>query len=345
MNTDDSAKDKAASPPPATELAIPPPPAIPSLKEKQLTFIADWNQWLTLWEETTRAEDLLGLLHAGFNVSGGKDEKLGDRVIFFLHIADGFGSPSSFGRESEHGRMDTSLGRKNVPEIKAALARKALAMLCQHFFGLKKRHELDNHPQWAHLVATQEIMDAVLAFFRPESWGHISNLGSFDSERQAEVVRDFLHDFCRFFWEFNFFGERWSKSDELILTRLKENRHRLIPLMERLSMLSLFLSRRGTGIGRSAYAMDEKSLRVLRNSVMSQPIQFPADCGGENRRPKTLAEALLGETSAAVVLYTVLGIQQERTRLIHIQELREKSKALEKKSDEAKKKIKTLVGS
>jgi hypothetical protein len=177
-----------------------------------LDSIKNWNQWMKHWRKTETVEEMVGLLHAGFDIPDSygnsplekshETESKIDRILFYLSLADGWTSPIK--TEGEELNSEKPLMRQEVAE-------KAFEMLCCNFFGEQpKQHssgdpnlrEKDRHitqVEWEKKVHPL-ILKALMNFFRVKvtssNFVTVSNIARHRSN--FKLVRPFLIGLSRF---------------------------------------------------------------------------------------------------------------------------------------------------
>lgn len=333
--------------------STPPPRAdhIPSMAGRELTFIRDWEEWKRIWNTTTCAEKLLGLLHVGFDVprSQGESHKGGDRVVFYLDLADGFAEAvNNFENKPKRAwqsTLHTSFGDVMEGSVRKHLARKAMAVLCKCYFGLKKPEgRMSSGPEWACHLFNEAVVEKTIWFFRPErGFCSIRNIVHINNDqRLTETLEGFLREFCRLFFEFRSLDEdRERDTDKELQKKLRAMCHRLIPVMEKMKMTNLLL--------KHAHDIDQKSIDALTAIVMGMSLSFP----GESlaiRTPRSVEEACCGNRGisgvcqSAFVLNTLLTVQKGLKNLAEIQELEKKKLALESERRQTEQKLQQLAG-
>lgn len=186
---------------------------IHNLFTREVRPIHNWHEWLERWQSATTVEEMLGLLHTGFNVSlehsqyGEKEYDSIDRDIFYFTIADGWADDYllrtpldekkhyPFGRD-EHGRTV----HKSASEIRQVVALKAFDMLCLNFFRVELKED--------GRIASARLFPIILDFFRIEQphFGtrfEIRNLNRSnwrELSHNEQLARKFLLNLARFVW-------------------------------------------------------------------------------------------------------------------------------------------------
>lgn len=163
----------------------------PFLAHKEIHRIRDWMEWHFLWKRADTASELLGLLHTGFTFKG-ITEVTEARVSFYLDVANGYRDPQNF----QNGLFD--MGR---PMMLHELAKKAMRMLCVHFF--RNSGEKYGKISWLEIASDPVVFEKLLCFFTPTGYKHRSNLPPAEDELhrtnsfEDEILVKFLSDF---FW-------------------------------------------------------------------------------------------------------------------------------------------------
>lgn len=181
--------------------------------------IRNWCEWLELWEEAKTFQEMLGLLHVGFDVSLVQavynEEKFDqiDRIRFYLAVADGYADSCRFRSEEDRGSISTigydanGFGIKKSPsEVCQLVARKAFDVLCQNFFKMELRGGGKGGDLfgagWENIVASERLFPLITSFFRLEGYrsGLVRNLPRWSLKRHEEIVLGFLLNLARFLW-------------------------------------------------------------------------------------------------------------------------------------------------
>jgi hypothetical protein len=170
---------------------------IESLVEARRYGYCGWERWKELFFKAETKEELIGLLHFGFDVASSREEQV-ECVCLYLEVADGFRSFASvIPRESNHWRdPDGSPYVKSRQEI----AQKARKMLCDKFF---KTVEDKNYLfSWVPLIVERAVFEKLIWFFRERSYfGNLPDCNPLGKENhQDEICRAFLQEFIRFVW-------------------------------------------------------------------------------------------------------------------------------------------------
>lgn len=280
--------------------------------------IADWSQWLELWNSTSNFDLRVGLLHRGFEVQFGshRGESFAERVAFYLQLADGYRWSMDLS-EGLTERWYGLLTREQVKQLRQQLAEKALGVLVQSFFSWGKAEKADDDDFRAMLTRHPALIDAVLWFFRPIRTDRINNLSS-DDRHIEDVLVTFIKRFYRAIWQsgdaekYGPESSRWERSDQALYYHLVELRPRLLPLIAECEELDLLL--------RKKFAPDEACLAALCERVFGETYLF---WDGETRNPRTLPEALWAGSKIARILILLEQRATEEARQIEIGEARQ----------------------
>ncbi len=207
---------------------------IPPLVSRDIRTIYNWAEWIRLWVSAETLEQMIGLLHIGFDVPirssyGEKEYTHADRVVFYLSTANGWAEHWLLHRP-EDGDTNCLIGRdkhgndvvKRPSEVRQIVARKAFDVLCQRFFKLQGesadpyRRKSEEEDRWNSLlkevITSQELYSAVSGFFYLEKeassdYPCIRNLTLSREPSHGEVLaRDFLVSLAGYIWD-------WKESE------------------------------------------------------------------------------------------------------------------------------------
>lgn len=233
------------------------------LLEKKIVGIASWEQWLERWRDVTTAEELISLLHYGFDASGNVYAK----AAFYLSIADGHADWQ--GRYMGHraddiapkysGGMMTSLRRPgphheceySSAELRALIAAKAWKVLCVRFFGeWAKNQGSAANPGWFCYWGERDedlgLLKLLFDFLDPK---HGSNNLSARAGHHREVFEVFMRGFIETAWEQRTVSSGWTgrpysekeKTCKAISALCRESRPRLMNMISVLGWEAMFL--------------------------------------------------------------------------------------------------------
>jgi len=193
---------------------------------REIHPICNLAEFFVRWQAAKTFEEMLGLLHVGFNVSlgrgqyGEKEYDEIDRLIFYFTIADKWVDKYLL-RLPKDGDTEYVVGydlktgyviKKKLSELRQELARKAFDMLCTNFFSRIEllgggRNGNDFADKWEETIVSERFFPIILNFFRTEKerFGDdivIRNLSRrYDkrshNERQAV---EFLLNLAKFLW-------------------------------------------------------------------------------------------------------------------------------------------------
>ncbi len=315
-------------------------PEIHDLFSREIRPIRNWHEFLERWQVAVTLEEMLGLLHAGFNVSSFDQEQHDiwgfqsvDRLTFYFKIADGWVS-SMLLRVSADYRIVNYGIQKTSAELRQILARKAFEMLCQHFF---RPEEMDgscrgNRFVKLHffLINYRVLFPAIQHFFRPEEGLYcgrrivIRNLSDrrerLHFEKQAII---FLLDLAVFL-----FGwreqriENWVNPEEVsaqnteIRTWVDSAKLWMIEVLAFLDRLDI--------LNPEILNLDEDCLAKLLEIALRARLDRFYDCySKKDRLVKNLDEACLADSSAALFLMRQGVVKREHDRLRVIRQAEE----------------------
>lgn len=150
---------------------------------REIRPINDWSEFLRLWNATTSYEQMLGLLHIGFEVplnTGGISEQgfdYTDRLKFYFEIANGWSETDWHWKSPGSEEHPSHLDGITSSSLRKKLATKAFTVLCSEFFNIEKfcsgyRRHHNSDPtiemHWIQLLMNEHLFPVVKEFFRIE---------------------------------------------------------------------------------------------------------------------------------------------------------------------------------
>lgn len=316
---------------------------IRDLFTREVRPIHNWCEWLKRWQVAESFEEMIGLLHAGFNVSLGRYQYREteydniDRLIFYFTMADGWDDhyllkiPEDGEKEYEV-RWDRNRNRerKTPSELRQHVARKAFDMLCLNFF---KVDLLDDDRKfkyiWEKDITSERLFPIIQNFFRAEErrFGDrilIRNLSYRDERPHSEQQAvDFLLHLAKFIWgwkerEVFSFGRPREEKEEAE-KKIRETRIRIDAskpwMVEVLSGLGKLGLLREWMLDLDEICLAKIKEIALRNELTSY--QHPVN---ESRYVGTIEEACFLGSSAAWFLKEYELKKAEHARLTAILE-------------------------
>jgi hypothetical protein len=179
-------------------------------------MISSFAELRELWETVPVVEFRLGLLHVGFDVPHGQDEKAGDRIKFYLDVADGYsglsngplrdtpmrGMPAK--RDFSIVLYDSAVFKRarSTEEVLRQIAFKAFHTVVQRFFKTAPREKAwSNKWENSHWLTYPGVIEKIIWFFRVSggSFG-IENLSyseDEDTKRIVNLAKNFMAELCR----------------------------------------------------------------------------------------------------------------------------------------------------
>lgn len=146
---------------------------------REIRPINDWSEFLRLWNTTTSYEQMLGLLHIGFEVplnTGGISEQgfdYTDRLKFYFEIANGWSETDWHWKSPGSEEHPSHLDGITPSSLRKKLAAKAFSVLCSEFFNIEKfcrnYHPIHKDPtiemHWIQLLMNEYLFPVVKVFF------------------------------------------------------------------------------------------------------------------------------------------------------------------------------------
>lgn len=180
--------------------------------------IHSWEEWRKYWEQTDLPVEFReSLLFRGFGAEAYDWEESAERIKLYLCLADGYLWENNFtdqNPENEKFYLQTCLGNLRPCEIRQSLARKTFETLCLHVFKNTSKGEF-RQPDWARLVADEEILKAILFFFRLGDYGRFKNLpdhrGDSRNNHHTLTAVQFLRELVFHTWPVSHKPNWWSE--------------------------------------------------------------------------------------------------------------------------------------
>lgn len=249
---------------------------IPAFKDKIVTSINNWEDWLRVWNTTTDSDSLIGLLHNLFE----EDEDLGIvyKLEFCLNIADGWSKPSR---------------RKHISS-------KAMAVAMHYLAKESKKTMFYSKP-----LTSVWMLTTLSKFFRVEN-GEICNIP--DSHRPGNVYHNTMHFltfFCTYLCETLLLGRLNKQLTQHQVQIIQEAKPWLLEILNVLNRFDLLLLERKhieDTVDKKGIHMDKKCIQTLVD--ISLRSEFPDNVRQVLQRntPRTIAEAVLANSPAALFL-------------------------------------------
>ncbi len=332
------------------------------LLERKVRPIQNWHEWLGHWNEAVSVEEMLGLLHYGFNVSlrsykYGEPEYDGiDRLGTYFLIADGWSDSEQLeNHEDRDQKYEMGFDKngyrimKSVSELRQQVARKAFDMLCHNFF--KPRSLLESNSDqyeadWEN-VTSSRVLPVIRAFFELERTrfgdrAMVRNLPYLSmgyERREYQVAVDFLLALARFTWGWEqreIPTWRGSEDQKIIVKYNQETQERLdsakpwlvgiLSYLDRLDLLRPWMTQ-----------LDEPCVAKLKEIALRVELSNYRHPVKEDRLVATVEEACyVGSVSGLFLKHRELMLR-ESTRLTAILEA-------EQEAEDATRKLKKLTG-
>lgn len=327
--------------------------AIHPLLARPIRPLRNWAEWLVRWDEAPTSNELLGLLHVGFDVYFGRfhgdkqDYVPEDRIAFYLDVADGWNDAYFKLNDLEDDDTEYFVGydgsgnRKyaSVYKLRGELAEKANRMLCMHFF---KRSDLcmsnadyETMYWWRKLVENDELFPKIMHFFRFEK-DRIINLGKSDAPIPQQHTHSFLMNLAKFLWmwceeEIHSYDplQKAAETNEIngiMRRRVEEAKLWIIEVLAQLKQLDTlepwFLE------------LSEPCLDKLREIALRSELRKHSTPVNKSRLVATIEEACLAGSKAAWFLEKHRIMKRELERLTEIQEAERAQKAAAQRVEE-----------
>jgi len=142
-----------------------------------------WKTWRKLWDEALYADQLIGLLHAAFDVDECYGEDWTDRLRFLLRVADGHRAASG------------------LSDAVRPIADAAFKVLCNRYF----RHRCGGHDRESTSVLggqSPELFGTLLWFFHDvDRRLHGRNLPNDDRGHHDGIARRFVLELIKETWQ------------------------------------------------------------------------------------------------------------------------------------------------
>ncbi|MDD5043156.1 MAG: hypothetical protein PHD51_00605 [Patescibacteria group bacterium] len=268
-----------------------------------------FEEWLKRWEQTTYLAEKLGLLHGLLVGEGWPIKDRHQLVLFLLEVADGYNNDSNFYCREE-GLYGYGNGEKNSVN-RRAIAEKAFDVLCLNFFkGSEKNY---GEPLWWWMVSDERLFEKVLWFLAPDR-KNCQYLGRlYRLNHSQEIFKKFLQDFSWLGWEYRQFVQKYSDRwllppEEETEKRMIATRPQFIEILDTLGELHCL----------NGQELDPASIKKLTELALGRRCHLPKISVEDNdtyRIPKSLEEAVLGGSVAAVIIVLYRIRQREKRRI------------------------------
>lgn len=330
---------------------------IPSILAREIRPIVNWEEWLTIWDKASTFDEMLGLLHVGFNVTApycnfwdspsnpapNRNDQIG-RIVFYFSLADGWNDstllelPSDGRTEYEHGRDKRGNTVSVSPsEVRRLLAEKAFSLLCTNFFksdnfpdsdDMSGRSRTDFMRAWEAFIFNDRLFPVILKFFRPQKnrWNDsiiIRNLNHRDEQLPCEKqLHSFLQNFTIFLWNWE---EREVDSYDSDKTKKeKENHNAALGARVKEAMVwmieVLYLLKRLDVLEKWTLRLNQECLIKLEEIALRSELSRHAGVVKEDRQVRTLEESCYAGSRAGWFLMRYRVMTSEYARLREIRE-------------------------
>ncbi len=305
----------------------------------------NWNEWLERWHAAGTYNEMLGLLHTGFNISFGRysleetEYTHIDQLLFYFGLAEGWKhglySPMDnqemflVGYNARGGEI-----KKSSSDLRQDLAKKAFEMLCLNFFAANFRDE--NREKWLLAmywrdVFSDKLFPTILRFFRADpldsSIDNLSKSWEKPSNNEKQAIA-FLLDLMCYMWEWEetetdsyFEGERkeeMKKENARIRNHVENGKLLMMDILVFLDRLDL--------LDKHMLDLSDACLAKLTEIAMRAEIQNHFLLGNKAKPVENLQEACYVGSSVA--------------KFLLIREVRKKIHNTLKAMEAAKRKIK-----
>ena len=324
-----------------------------SLISRKVRPFRNWSEWLDRWNQAEVLEEMLGLLHAGFQVpyypcnSTEKEYTRLNCVIFYLAIADGWQHHHWLENKDDRTYFSGWKGEEFNCEskLRRMLASKAFKMLCQNFFGKFDKPQKDaqeySQREWLEIIHSEKLLPAIQNFFRRQgvegmiSSNSIRNLPGPDwkanQSPEVKTALGFLLNLAEVLWEWKEASiQRYCDPTEDELKKQASGRARVeaakLWMIEVLSMHEQlgFLSKR-------MLSLNAGCIEKLKEIAMRTELSSYSHHVSSSRPVETLEEAILAGSREALFLKRHEVAVAEDRRLREIKEAeRQKNEAEEK---------------
>ncbi len=347
-----------------------------TLLTREIRPTRNWHEWLQLWQKAETAGQMISLLHEGFDVPLSRFEHMDleykpeDRLRFYFEIADGWADYDLLylqgdGNEKYFVGCDQNWNReyKSSAQMRQMVARKAFDMLCSKFFKegtacegehrLKHRLSDDEFSNYFNRIVFGPMYPVILHFFRPEKakYSHRNDIGprnlrNTDSCGDKEKIAvTFLNNLGQ--WLYSFRQTKtphvFQRKREEIEAEQKEIDKDQVLVDSGKPMILEFWNMHNmlNQLRNRLTELDETSLAKLREIALREKLDtYMREIEIEKDRPvKTIEEAILAGSRAALLLKEREILLQEQNRLqkaaAHRKRVKETEKRLEKLKSKA----------
>ena len=312
-----------------------------TLFSREIRPITDWTEWLACWQGAKTLQEMISLLHVGFDqtiaCSSGIPNESEQRLVFYFGVADGWADidllkvPEDYKnghREETFFGYDSNYNRvyKTPAYFRQLVAQKAFGVLCSNFFkiDLLQNESGKFNYVWKGVVTSERLFLIIRDFFRVEMSGRgdvaIRNLTRFEERSHNELkVITFLVNLATFIWGWdeyeveNYRPDKTELEKDNVETRARLNASKpwmieVLAKIKRLDLLRGWLLK----LDRPCLAkLKEVALRAKLCRHLNHPVI-------EDRLVATVEEACYIGSSAALLLneYNIKRKEQERLKAI-----------------------------
>ncbi len=270
-----------------------------------------WEQWLERLKQAGDTDGTQALLHYGFNIrlrstrlrerEVPEPDFRAERVIMYLRYANGWTARENFLKRDA--LQSEAASSAQVVE-RHLISQKAMKILCSRFFKDTEEDKYYHEQSWMSTLELPGILEAIFAFFAPDSYGNLRNADGGRDLPETKIIRQFLTEFWLLSWKY---GRRkydgrscWrslSEAEEQFKAKLIAYRPRALIIGRALGQIDTLLDRQ--------FRPDLETLKVLDRM---------AHTDGQGKPYESIDAALVAYNQAASVFHQLSAMIPEEAR-------------------------------
>lgn len=302
----------------------------PLLSRKPLP-ISNWKEWLTHWENTTSLQEMLGLLHFGFDVetwSSQNEYTWKDRVLFYLSVADGWSDDMYLYVPDEDRECRYEIGRdkygngiqKTVRGLRQDVATKAASLVFKELnqipVAVSGKYGPEPNSAWESIFAS-DFFPYIQSFFRITERSEFSNpevrnlTAGYVSRYhilQGSLIQ-FITNLADAMWGWKepsyFNNDQQKEKAEALRARIEEAKPWMVEVLCRCGKVAK--------LEEWLLSFDEKCLEVIKNIALER--------GVGDKQSQSVEEACYQGSKTAWLLIRHRILSQEAKRQKEVQEM------------------------
>lgn len=296
---------------------------------REIRPIENWGEWVSRWNEAKGYEELIGLLHCGFDVRMGGYKNPGeytyiDRMLFYFNVAEKWTSeriatPGIFWQDEPKYNywVKDHQEEKTRPYLRGEIAKKAFSVLVSQKFKPIVQADTENQRrvrtiELSNIWGNNLLFNAFITFFRVEE-NRIINLSprsNFENFGPSEKVAwGFIKCLIKYLiadteapnepFDRKKDGEKYKQDLAEFNARLMKGKLWAFEVLEAMSETSGFLTEMGYR------KLEDEDRELLTQIAMRRTIKHNGMHEGKDRPVLSLEEACYSGSSSANLLLAV----------------------------------------